>query len=174
MVSMVQEKGLAVSLGAADYVTKPVQWVRLKAVLDRVRSEVALGRALVIEDDAHTRRDLRQILEQEGWEVVEVESGQAALQQVAEGRPGLILADVQLPDMSGFTLLQKMRKNPEWRTIPVIALTDGEMSPAQRERLEGRVRQIVQTGEDDFDEGLIAELRRIASTPARPTTHPNT
>jgi CheY-like chemotaxis protein len=173
MVSMVQEKGLAFSLGAADYVTKPVQWARLKAVLDRVRSEITLGRALVIEDDANTRSELRQILEQEGWEVIEVESGQAALQQTAEGRPGLILADVQLPDMSGFTLLQRLRKNPEWRAIPVIALTEGEISPAQRERLEGQVRQIVQTGEDASDEELIAELRRIASASARSRAHQN-
>ena len=173
MVSMVQEKGLAFSLGAADYVTKPVQWVRLKAVLDRVRSEITHGRALVVENDANTRNELRQILEQEGWEVVEVESGQAALQHIAEGRPGLILADVQLPDMSGFTLLQRLRKNPDWRTIPVIALTDGEISPDQRERLEGQVRQIVQTGEDTSDEELIAELRRIASASARPRAHQN-
>jgi CheY-like chemotaxis protein len=170
MVTMVQEKGLALSLGAADYLTKPVQWTRLKAVLDRIRDEVTSGRALVVLDDPGTRTELRPILEQEGWDVVEVASGQAALEYLENSRPGLILMDTQLPDMSGFTLLQRMRKNPEWRTIPVIGLTDADMSPAQRDRLEGQVRQIVQTGEDDFDEELIAELRRIASAPARPAT----
>ena len=166
MVSMVHEKGLGLSLGAADYVTKPIQWARLKSVLDRFRSEASLGCALVIEDDASTRNELRQILQQEGWEVTEVDTGKAGLEKVAETRPGLILADLQIGDMSGFSLLRELRQNPNWRDIPVIAVTGGELTTGQRDWLQGQVRQIVQAGEDALEEELIAELRRIAA--ARP------
>jgi CheY-like chemotaxis protein len=68
MVSFVQQKGLAFSLGAADYLTKPVQWTRLKEVLDRYRSP---GSALVMEADPDSRTELRRLLEAEGWTVEE-------------------------------------------------------------------------------------------------------
>jgi DNA-binding response OmpR family regulator len=55
MVTMVRQKGLAMTLGAADYLTKPVQWPRLKAVLERYRSSGEPAVALVIEDDEDTR-----------------------------------------------------------------------------------------------------------------------
>jgi PAS domain S-box-containing protein len=116
MVTMVQEKGLGFSLGAADYLTKPVQWSRLKAALDRVRSEATPGQAFLIEDDRNTRFELRQVLEQEGWQVLEFASGGEALAQMRVGRPGLILVNLQLPDMSGLSLLQQLRRNPDWRT----------------------------------------------------------
>jgi DNA-binding response OmpR family regulator len=148
-----------------------VQWPRLKATLDRVRSEAMPGRALLIEDDQNTRIELRQVLEQEGWEVLEFMNGQDALQELALVRPGLILVNLQLPDMSGFSLLRELRRNPEWRTIPVIGVTEGEVTPRQRESLQGTVRQIVQAGDDASGDELVAELRRIASAAGRAPAH---
>src|SRR3712207_9116851 len=58
MVTIVQERGLAFALGAADYLTKPVQWGRLKGVLERFRSQPAPGTALVVEGDAAARAEL--------------------------------------------------------------------------------------------------------------------
>jgi DNA-binding response OmpR family regulator len=169
MVTMVQEKGLAFSLGAADYLSKPVQWTRLRDALNRVRSEAAAGTALVIEEDESTRRELRQALEQEGWDVTEAATGKAALQEIASIRPGLIVADLQLPDVSGIWLLQEIRRNPSLARVPVIAVSDREVTPAQRECLQGQVRQILHTGESASEEELVAELRRIAPRPAGPS-----
>jgi len=71
MVTMVRQKGLAMTLGAADYLTKPVQWPRLKAVLERYRADASSGLALVIEDDESTQALLGARLKEEGWSVVE-------------------------------------------------------------------------------------------------------
>ena len=172
MITIVQQKGLAFSLGAADYLTKPIEWGRLKTVLERFRLQVPPGRALVIEGDPNTRSELRDLLEHEGWNVVAVEDAQAGLQQLAENSAGLIVADLHLPDMSGIELLRRLRQNPDWRAIPVIAVTESGVSPAERDRLRGQVRQIVQTGEDAFEAELVAELRRIASAPRQPPAQP--
>jgi DNA-binding response OmpR family regulator len=56
---MVRQKGLAMNLGAADYLTKPVEWVRLKAVFERYQSSSERAVALVVEDDEGTRAALR-------------------------------------------------------------------------------------------------------------------
>jgi CheY-like chemotaxis protein len=165
MVTMVQEKGLAFSLGAADYLSKPVQWTRLRDALSRVRSEAAAGTALVIEEDESTRRDLREALEQAGWDVTETGTGRAALLELATLRPGLIVADLQLPDVSGIWLLQEIRKTPGLGSVPVIAVSDREVTPAQRECLQGQVHQILHTGDSTSEEELVAELRRIAPGP---------
>jgi hypothetical protein len=64
-----------------------------------------------------------------------------------------------------------MRRRPEWRAVPVVAIADRELPPAERERLQGQVRRIVHT-EDGVPEGLVAELRRIASARPGPSAPP--
>jgi PAS domain S-box-containing protein len=163
MVTMVQEKTLASSLGADDYLTKPVQWSRLKTILARHRDPVSPGVALLVQGDDQTRGDLRQLLKQEGWSVIEAENGPAAIQSMSEIRPQLILMDLQAPENS-FGFIKELRKRPEWRAIPIIGITEGDVTPAERERLQGHLSEIIQTGTEDSEEELIAELRKIASS----------
>ncbi len=162
MISMIHETGLAYSLGAADYLTKPVDWMRLKRAIDRHRRGPGAGRALVAEPDPETRSELRQLLEGEGWEVVEADAGEAARARIAERRPDLLLVNMEQPEAEGFALLRELRKSPGGRDVPVVALTEGSLDPEERERLCERVRQVVQVDEDGMDE-LLAELRRISA-----------
>ncbi len=70
-------------------------------------------------------------------------------------------------DGEGFELIQDIRRDPAWRSVPLIALAEGELSPADVERLRGQVRRIVWS-EDDVPDELVAELRRIAAGSAVP------
>ena len=74
MVTFVEQRALAASLGATDYVVKPVRWDRFKAVMDRFRPPHE--GVLVIDDDPDTRDRLRALLEKDGWSVTEAENGQ--------------------------------------------------------------------------------------------------
>ena len=90
------------------------------------------------------------------------------LRRMGEGAPpGLVLAAVPA-DGEGFELIQDIRRHPTWQSVPLIALAEGELSPAEIERLRGQVRRVVWSGDDPPDE-LIAELRRIAADSAVPT-----
>jgi signal transduction histidine kinase/DNA-binding response OmpR family regulator len=171
MISMIREKGLAYSLGAADYLTKPIDWTRLKAALDRHRCQPAPGVALVVEGDAATREELHGLLAGQGWEVAEVPDARAARESMGQRRPDLLLVNVEVPEVGGFALLRELRRDPGLRGVPVIALTEGGLAPEERARLRDQVRQIVQTGEDSVDE-LLAELKRIAAerTGCRPAS----
>ena len=170
MISMIREKGLAYSLGAADYLTKPIDWTRLKAAVDRHRCQPVPGVALVIEGDASTREELHGQLADQGWEVAEVPDARAAREFMVRRRPDLLLVNMEMPEVGGFGLLRELWRDPGMRAIPVIALTEGGLAPEERARLRDQVRQVIQTGEDSVDE-LRAELRRIAAerTGCRPS-----
>jgi CheY-like chemotaxis protein len=119
----------------------------------------------VIEEDPGTQDELRQLLEKEGWSVMLAGDRRAALEVLSEAPPQLILMNLQRPE-NGFGFIKELRRRPEWRSIPVIGVTDGDLPPSERERLQEHLREIIQTSEDGSEEELIAELRKIAS--ARP------
>jgi PAS domain S-box-containing protein len=161
METIVREKGLAFSLGAEDYLTKPIQWPRLKKILDRFRSTAA-ALALVVDDDGSTRALLSDLLDKEGWSIVEARDVNAILERFADERPALVLVDLNMRQLNGFALIRELRRLHEWRDVPVVALSAHELSPDERRRLEGHVQQIINT-ESDAPEGLLAVLRRIRS-----------
>jgi PAS domain S-box-containing protein len=168
MVTVVQERGLAFSLGAADYLNKPVEWGRLKRVLDRYRLQPSPGVALVVEQDTEQRGELRQLLEQEGWKVEEAENAAAALGRMAmQPAPGLLLVEVQDGGPGdGFGLIQELRQRAEWRSLPIIAMTEGTADEEELRRLRTAVHEVT-PGEDSIPAELITELRRIAATAPR-------
>lgn len=107
MVSLVADPALSVSLGAADAVPKPVEWTRLKDVLDRIGTGV--GDVLVVDDDTGLRDRLRGALVRHGWSVREARDGVEALGLIREATPRLVLLDLTIPVMGGFTFLAEMR-----------------------------------------------------------------
>ncbi|ONG53981.1 hypothetical protein BKE38_10925 [Pseudoroseomonas deserti] len=171
MVTVVQERGLAFSLGAADYLNKPVEWSRLKRVLDRYRSRPAPGTALVMEQDPGQRAELRALLEAEGWTVEDATDGRAALARMSLApAPDMLLVEVQGGDGGdGFSLIRDLRARPEWSALPIIALTDGAVEEAEMHQLRRDVRHVM-PAEDGIPDELVTELRRIAGArSARPT-----
>ena len=144
MVTFLDQRGLAASLGAADYVLKPVRWDRFKSVMDRFRPPE--GTALVIDDDADTRDQLRTFLLKDGWGVVEAENGQIGLERVVASRPKMILLDLTMPVMDGFTFLQRLRERRDCDDIPVVVLTALDLTRDDRRRLAG-ANQILRKGD---------------------------
>lgn len=165
MISVVQEKSLAFSLGAADYLTKPVDWRRFKNTMERYRTPDLLGSALLIIGDVQTRVELRQLLEAEGWAVREAGTADAALEEIAKERPQAVLLDLQAPELDGLSFLRALRKLPDGKSLPVIAVTERGLTPQERARLQDQVRQIVQA-DDGLAEDLMSELRSIAKKAA--------
>ena len=161
MVTFVEQRALAASLGATDYVLKPVRWDRFKAVMDRFRPPV--GSVLVVEDDADTRDRLRSLLERDGWSVTEAENGRDGLLRLDEARPGVVLLDLTMPVMDGFTFLERMRARPDCADVPVIVLTALDLTREDRRRLAG-ASQILNKGEVTM-RALGDRLHRLAEAP---------
>src|SRR3974377_1933106 len=79
-------------------------------------------RILVVEDQADNRQIIRDMLAPTDYEITEAENGEEALAAVAKQRPDLILMDIQLPIMDGYTATSR-KADPALRSIPIIAVT---------------------------------------------------
>jgi CheY-like chemotaxis protein len=159
MLTMVDDRNLGYALGAADYLTKPLDRDRLVAVLARHRRELSV---LVVDDDADLRELLRRLLQREGYRVVEAENGRAALDRIREARPGLILLDLMMPEMDGFEFVRRFRKHDAWRGIPIVVITAKDLTDEDHRRLNGYVERILQKGVYSRD-ALLGELRELVA-----------
>jgi CheY-like chemotaxis protein len=89
---------------------------------------------LIADDRASSRELLRTVLERSGYAVIEAGDGEAALEQAQKGNPDLILLDLQMPKLDGYGVLEKLRGEERFRTLPVLALTASAMS-GDREKI---------------------------------------
>ncbi|MDQ2899353.1 MAG: response regulator [Acidobacteriota bacterium] len=157
MLTIVDDKNLGYSLGASDYLTKPVDRERLVATISALCG--TRGSALIVEDEPATREMLQRTLEAGGWEVRVAGNGSIALEKLREAVPGVILLDLLMPELDGLGLLEEMRKRPDWQSIPVIVVTAKELSDEERSALNGEVGRILQKGAYSRDE-LLREVSR--------------
>jgi signal transduction histidine kinase/DNA-binding response OmpR family regulator len=145
MLSMIDDRTRGYSLGAVDYLTKPVDREQLNKTLSRYYcAEDDTCPVLLVEDDAETREVMARTLEKAGWTVSEAGNGQEALDIMSGLHPRLILLDLMMPVMDGFDFLTAMRARPEWEHIPVIVITAKDLTADVRDRLNGRVEEIVE------------------------------
>jgi signal transduction histidine kinase/DNA-binding response OmpR family regulator len=160
IVTVLADRGIAISLGAAEFLTKPVDRPRLAAT---IRQHVyGSGVVLVVDDESESRRIARRHLDKLGWEVAEAENGAAALLWLSQNsRPVMILLDLLMPGMNGFAFLEEIAKHNEWRDIPIVILTAMPLGAAERELLAGRTREVLAKGADDLAQALRRILLRL-------------
>jgi len=162
MLTITDQRNLGFSLGAAEYLTKPIERAQLSAVLARYRRPAGAG-VLLVEDDAATRALLRRSLEKEGWRVSEAENGRVGLERVAAERPALVLLDLMMPEMDGFEFLEGLRSREPSDTPAVVVITAKELTDEDRRRLNGGVRDVVQKRSQEV-ELMLEDVRiRVAS-----------
>jgi signal transduction histidine kinase/DNA-binding response OmpR family regulator len=157
MLTIIDDQHTGYALGAADYLTKPIDRTRLIATLAKYRRDRPV---LVIDDDPAIRAFLRRVLEGEGYTVDEAGNGVEGLQRVSAQVPGAILLDLMMPQMDGFEFLGALHADAAWREIPVIVITAKDLTPEERERLNGSVVRIVQKG-TYAERELLNEVRAL-------------
>ena len=114
---------------------------------------------LIIEDDANSRKLVRDVLQVKGYQTLECDTAEEGIQLAKSQRPALILMDIQLPGMSGIEALQQLRADAGTQAIPVIAVTASVMTQQQTSVLEA--------GFDALERkpisvaGLLAKVRRL-------------
>jgi signal transduction histidine kinase/CheY-like chemotaxis protein/ligand-binding sensor domain-containing protein len=169
MMTIVDDKNLGFALGAAEYLTKPIDWERLAAVMNKYRPHVSTVTVLVVEDELAVREVLRRNLERQGWQVTEAENGRVGLERVAAQVPGVILLDLLMPEMDGFDFVRALRQRPDCQRLPVIVITAKDLTEEDRRRLNGQVTQILQKGAYSTAE-LIREIRRLLANTRSPAS----
>jgi CheY-like chemotaxis protein len=154
MLTIVDDKQMGFALGAADYLTKPIDFQRLHEVLEKYRKPESDQRVLIVEDDPQTRDLLRRALEKAGWEVTEAQNGKVGLEQLQAVSPALILLDLMMPEMDGFEFMDELRRRKDDHHIPVLVITAKDLTEEDHQRLNGGVEQIIQKGATSQQEVL--------------------
>jgi signal transduction histidine kinase/CheY-like chemotaxis protein len=170
MMTVLDNRNQGFLLGATEYLSKPIDRMRLVEVLARYRRHGSASSALVVEDDFDSRRILSTALKSEGWAVQEAENGRVALESVKHSRPSIILLDLMMPEMDGFEFVAELRSAPENRNIPIVVLTAKEVNQEERERLNGQVSKIVQKGSMTLDE-ILQDLGALLNQHVRSSPH---
>jgi signal transduction histidine kinase/CheY-like chemotaxis protein/HAMP domain-containing protein len=164
MVTVAPDRGIGLSLGAAEVMTKPVDRAELTSLLRHLLSRD--GPILLVEDDLATRETVRHTIEKMGLTVAEVTNGRQALSWLAENpTPALILLDLMMPEMDGFEFLDTFNSRADWRHVPVVVITAKQLTAAERGLLS--VRTVIEKG-DTIDRDIAAAISKaVGRRPVR-------
>lgn len=158
MSTILTDRNMGYTLGASDYITKPVNKEQILRVVKRYRHQMQDSPILLVEDDASTRQMMRDMLETDGWSVYEADNGRAGLESLQNVTPDLILLDLMMPYMNGFEFLKHLRENKNWQSIPVVVITAMDLTPEAKNDLQLSVKHIIQKGSYEQDK-LLEEIR---------------
>lgn len=160
IVSMLDQSELGLALGAADYFVKPILRPSLLAVLERFMSgDGRLPRVLAIDDDPQSRELIEAALA-EKFEVVLASSGSEGLTLASEQHFDLVICDLIMPDLDGFGVITALRANEATRKLPVVMLTAHDITPAERQRLSGKIVSVIDKGPEAMA-GLLDWLEEV-------------
>ena len=167
MVTVLNERGMAIPLGAADFVTKPVDRQRLTAILREHCVNPSSASILVVEDNLPTREVLCRSLESMGYAAYAAVNGRDGLDWLANHpTPSLILLDLMMPEMDGFEFLRELRKQPAFVDVPVIVVTAKELTVEDVRMLSGQTDGIIAKDQAYLTELAAAVRGRLAQQPA--------
>src|SRR5262249_25330683 len=143
MITIVDEHRRGIALGAAGYLTKPIDRERLHRLVSRFLAPVPPTCALLGEEHAGQRERVPAWLEGPQWSLQEAENGREALKRIQESKPDVILLDLMMPEMDGFAVVAALQKEAGWRDIPVIVITARDLDAKDRARLNSGVQSVL-------------------------------
>ena len=118
-------------------------------------------RVVIVEDSLDARRLVRRILQSQGeFEIFEAGNGREGLEIIQRELPDLIILDLMMPEMDGFSVLDQLRAKPETANIPVIVASAKELTPEEKSRLKGQIQSLMQKG-DFMNDEFLEEVRAL-------------
>lgn len=118
-------------------------------------------RIAIVDDNADVRRLIRRILQSQGnYTLFEATNGHEAVDLAQREHPDLIILDLMMPDMDGFSVLDALQTRPDTTDIPVIVVTAKELTSDEKDRLQGHIQSLMQKGDFMSDE-LLDEVRAL-------------
>ena len=137
VLTMLDDSEMAFALGAADFMTKPVDRQQLAASLRRCGLVPQEGTVLVVDDDAESRALTRRALADGSWQIMEANDGWQAFEVMQQRPPDLILLDWLMPGMGGLEFLTRLRAGEQNRVpTPVIVVTSQELADDEQFELD--------------------------------------
>jgi len=164
IISMTDNKELGLSLGAIDYLMKPINKEDLISKLTRYSFTTKVKEKsidiLLVDDNPDDIELLASILEPEGFGIIKAYSGKEAIDLVLNKQPDAIILDLMMPEVSGFEVIQRLKENEKTKNIPIIICTGKDLTEEEKELLKSNIFAIIEKGRCS-KEDLLSELKRI-------------
>ncbi|HEX9388659.1 MAG TPA: GAF domain-containing protein [Anaerolineales bacterium] len=165
--SIMEQADKGFSLGAADYLVKPILEEDLVCALDRLNKDGTIHEVLVIDDDPNDLRLIEKILNQHGqYKPILAEGGRKGWETIIKKTPHAIILDLFMPEMDGFTILEKLRENSVLRDIPVLVVSGGGLTNEQQQQLNDFGQRLITKGslnEDQLIKNIESALKRLGA-----------
>ena len=165
--SIMEQADKGFSLGASDYLVKPILEDDLVHALNRLNKNGDIKEVLVIDDDPNDLRLIEKILNENGrYKPILAEGGKKGWELINQKTPSAIILDIFMTDMDGFTILEKMRENPILRDIPVLVVSGGGLTNEQHQQLNDFGQRLITKGslkETELIANIENALNRISA-----------
>ena len=157
--SVVDNKALAISLGAESYLVKPVEAERIVSVV-RKYTGTAGGEILVVDDNVEFTAFLQNLLEKSRFKILTAQNGAEAMNLLRRTAPSLVFLDLLMPGTDGFDVVEQMYGDEKMRDIPIVVLTAKEVTDEERAALTSNAKDIVRK-EGLTREAILREVNRF-------------
>ena len=165
--SIMEQADKGFSLGAADYLVKPILQEDLVHALNRLNKNGKIHDVLVIDDDPNDLRLIEKILNEHGqYNPILAQGGRKGWEAINSRMPHAIILDIFMPDMDGFTILEKLRENPSLRDIPVLVVSGVGLTNEQQQQLSNFGQRLITKASlngGELIESIENALNRIGS-----------
>ncbi|MDR4507079.1 MAG: response regulator [Candidatus Brocadiaceae bacterium] len=173
IVSIVDNKELGYSLGVTEYLMKPVEREKLISTVNSVLATVNRNdkprTVLVVDDDKKAVKCISSILEGADFNVLKAYGGREGIEAAINNNPDLIILDLMMPDVSGFEVVENLKKHPGTKDIPIAICSAKDITPEDKKELNGNIMAIVQKGKHT-KEDLLREIQNIEQLHAKNDT----
>lgn len=163
--SIVEEEEKGFSLGAADYLVKPILQDDLLSSLNRLNGDGTIREVLIIDDSLDDLRLIERIISEKGaYHPVLAQGGNQGWEMINSRKPHAIILDLFMPDLDGFTILERLKTTPDLRDIPVVVISGADLNDEQQNRLAQLGKTMLQKGmleQSELFGTLERDLRRL-------------
>jgi CheY-like chemotaxis protein len=160
VVSSIEDQGKAYHLGANGYLVKPINRADLIQRLTLATGHSPVNRVLIIDDDERDRYLFKHQLRDASFLVLEASGGREGIRKASEEKPHVIVLDINMPDMTGFEVVERLKAQASTKDIPVVICTSRILTNPERTQLTDQAVSII--GKESREKSDVAErLRRI-------------
>ncbi len=151
IASIVEEKERGIKLGVADYLVKPFLQEDLVNAVKRINISSGVKNLLIIDDDATSAQGIQKMFDGNAqYSVTIASTGREGLEEVHASHPDIIILDLFLKDIDGFTLFEMLQSDPSLTDIPILFLSDSDLTPIQSQLIS-------QFGQTLLSKGMLKE-----------------
>jgi signal transduction histidine kinase/DNA-binding response OmpR family regulator len=158
VLSIIDNEKLGFSLGAAEYLVKPVEKQVLLRKLKKLEKMTIIKKVLIVDNERDTVELISTVLSEAGYQVAKAFNSEDAIKSIQDFSPDLIVLNLTMPEVSGFDVIEYLKTEEGVKDIPLIVITHKDLTEEEINELNGRIQGILNRG-ILAKEDLLRELK---------------